>query len=44
MRTSIRPTSVNILGEIREYLRQKIVEPEGNSNENVGFVYCRKKI
>ena len=37
MQTSVRPTPVNILGEIREYLRQKIVESEGNSNENVGI-------
>jgi len=42
MRTSIRPTAVNILEEIREYSRQKIFEPESNSNKNVGFVYCRK--
>jgi len=37
-----RPTPVNILGEIREYLRQKTVEPGDNSNGNVGFVYFLK--
>jgi hypothetical protein len=39
MRTSIGPTPVDVLGEIREYLKQRITEPGGNSNMKTCNLY-----
>ena len=39
MRTSMRPTPVNILGEMRENLRHGIAESAGNSNMKTWDLY-----